>query len=188
LTLPFLRQKSIFSKKCVGAKLVRRINLLGSGCNVPIVGISEDTLSARTLFFQDRIDAQLKSAALKNIGLVYHTKIPDILSHVYFGLSQSYKRIYIREGNKTDTPKRAAITCAAIAAVQPLRPPLVVNDVDKEEYIYANPMFAIRCSSSIVGHPNARTTTGDEHIEGSSGYLFQVFFQYYRKQKHIMAT
>jgi hypothetical protein len=68
-------------------------------------------------------------------------------------LSQSYKRIYIREGNKTDTPKRAAITCAAIAAVQPLRPPLVVNDLDKEEYIYANPMFAIRCASSIVGHP-----------------------------------
>jgi hypothetical protein len=121
------------------------------GVNVPILGVSAQAIFTRAAFFKDRIDAQLGSAALRGVELLYHSNAPELLAHVYYGLSEAYKTIYLTKGNRTDPLKRAAITCAAISAVRPIRPPLSMNNIEKEEYIYVNSMFGVRCASSIVG-------------------------------------
>ncbi len=117
-----------------------------------VYGVSEADIAARAEYFLHRIEATVNSPALKDAGLIYHERVHDILAHVYFALSQSYKKTCLKEGNRTDSWKRAAITCASVTAVQPIRPPLIVNDLDKEEYLYANPMLAMRCACPIVEH------------------------------------
>jgi hypothetical protein len=142
---------------------------------VPVYGIDQADLSTRADYFSLRIEATMQSPALKNVGLVYHARIPNVLAHAYFALSQAYKKTCLKEGNRTDSWKRAAITCAAITAVQPLRPPLIVNDLDKEEYLYANPILAMRCACPIVEHKFEKRTFDDQRRQYKSimGMTFQ---------------
>jgi hypothetical protein len=81
----------------------------------------------------------------------FHPKIGDLLAEVYFALTDAYKAAFLSPGRRTEARKIAALTCASIAAVQPLRPP--ASTIEREEYLYINPMFAMRCACAIVDHP-----------------------------------
>ena len=88
---------------------------------------------------------------MRDLGLLYHPSVADVLSHIYFGLSEAYKAEYLYPHERTDPTKQAAITCAAISVVKPLRPPSA--EIAREEFLYANQMLAMRCSCSISEHP-----------------------------------
>ncbi|WP_156653215.1 hypothetical protein [Methylobacterium sp. Leaf111] len=85
----------------------------------------------------------------------YHEQMPAILADVYFSLTHAYKELYLVPGHGTDVIKQAALTCAAIAAVKPIRPPGDIDpqNVDREEYVFANAMLAMKSSCGIVQHP-----------------------------------
>lgn len=85
--------------------------------------------------------------------------MPSILAHVYFCLTDAYKAEFLKDGHRTDGAKRAAITCATLSYVAPLRPPPGTNIVEADDsyegslYLYANPMLAMRAASTLVKHP-----------------------------------
>lgn len=118
---------------------------------MPVVGKTAAEISTRAEYFQKMIDLQLRSAVMRDLGLLCHPSAASVLSHVYFGLSEAYKGEFLYPDKRTDPTKQAAITCATIAVVKPLRPPFI--EIDREEFIYANQIFAMRCSCSIVEHP-----------------------------------
>jgi len=116
-----------------------------------VVGKSPAEVATRADYFQKMIDLQLGSKVLKDLGVVYHPRVPELLAHVYFALSEAYKAEFLYPGKRTDPTKIAAITCATIAVVRPLHAP--VSTITKEEYIYMNEILAMRCACSIVDHP-----------------------------------
>jgi hypothetical protein len=118
---------------------------------VPVVGKTALDISTRAEFFKDAIEVQLKSPAMQGLGLVYHEKMPEILAHAYFAMSEAYKRTFLYPNKQTDPTKQAALSCAAIAFIKPLRPP--DSRIQREEYIYVNAMLAMRASCAIVEHP-----------------------------------
>lgn len=119
-----------------------------------VVGVAAEDIVARANYFKQMLDIELASPALRDAELFYHESMPDILAQCYFAISQAYKKIYLAEGHRTDTSKRAALTCAAIVAVCPIRQDPDSNSEEKAaEAAYANPMLAMRCSCSIVNHP-----------------------------------
>ena len=120
---------------------------------MPVAGVPAETIGLRADYFRQMIETQIASSAFREFNLTYHLRTPSVMSHVYFAMSEAYKRKYLKVENKTDAPKRAAITCAAVSAVQPIRPPTSVNSIDIEEYLYVNPMLAMRMACSIINHP-----------------------------------
>jgi hypothetical protein len=72
-------------------------------------------------------------------------------SHMGLVFNEAYKSRFLNQGKGTDPTKQAALTCAAICAVNPLRP--VPTDEVHEEHIYVNQMLAMRCACSIINHP-----------------------------------
>ena len=108
-------------------------------------------MSTRAEYFQNMTDLQLRSPAMRDLGLLCHPKAPNVLAHIYYGLSEAYKDEFLYPQKRTDPTKQAAFTCAAIAVLKPLHPPFAT--IDREEFIYANQMFAMRCSCSIIEHP-----------------------------------
>jgi hypothetical protein len=135
---------------------------------VPVYGVPQADILSRARYYRQRIEDTVSSAALRDVGLVYHDHIHDILAHVYFAISQAYKKTCLKSGNRTDAWKRAAITCASITAVQPLRPPLIVNDLEREEYLYANPILAMRCACPIVEHQFEKRPFDDQRRQYKS--------------------
>jgi hypothetical protein len=117
---------------------------------MPVAGKTASEISTRAEYFRKMIDLQCRSPAMRDLGLVYHPNAADVLSHIYFGLSEAYKAEYLYPDRRTDPTKQAAITCAAIAVVKPLRPPSA--EIEREEFLYVNQMFAMRCSCSIIEH------------------------------------
>lgn len=119
---------------------------------MPIAGRTAEDLNSRQKYFAEMIEIELASKALRNANLYYHPEMPTILTHIYFALTNGYKQEHIKPGNRTDAAKRAALTCATIAAVKPLRPHPDKNSLDEDAELYANSMLAMRCSCSIVRH------------------------------------
>lgn len=117
---------------------------------MPVVGKTAAEISTRAEYFRKMIELQCRSPALRDLGLLYHPSAADVLSHIYFGLSEAYKAEYLYPHERTDPTKQAAITCAAISVVKPLRPPSA--EITREEFLYANQMLAMRCSCSIIEH------------------------------------
>jgi hypothetical protein len=121
---------------------------------VPVVGVPAADLASRENYFRQMIEMELASPALREANLTYHAAMPNILAHCYFAVSEAYKKIYLRDGHRTDLPKRAALMCATIVAVGPIRTVPGANDPElAAEAAYANPMLAMRISSSIIKHP-----------------------------------
>jgi hypothetical protein len=118
---------------------------------VPVVGKTALDISARAAFFKDAIETQIRAPAMQGLGLVYHDRMPEILAHAYFAMSQAYKRTFLYPDKQTDPTKQAALTCAAFAFIKPLRPPDA--RIQREEYIYVNAMLAMRAACAIVEHP-----------------------------------
>ena len=118
---------------------------------MPVVGKTALDISTRADFFKDAIETQLQAPAVQGLGLIYHDKMPEILAHAYFAMSEAYKKTFLYPDKQTDPTKQAALTCAAIAFIKPLRPPDL--RIVREEYIYVNAMLAMRTSCAIVDHP-----------------------------------
>ncbi|MBX9710674.1 MAG: hypothetical protein K2X60_06535 [Xanthobacteraceae bacterium] len=118
---------------------------------MPVVGKTALEISNRAAFFKTAIDIQLAAPAMQGLGLGYHPLMPDILAHAYFAMSEAYKKQFLYPAKQTDPTKQAAITSAAIAFIKPLRPP--DSRIQREEYIYVNPMMAMRAACGIVDHP-----------------------------------
>jgi hypothetical protein len=118
---------------------------------LPVAGKKLAEVQTRAQYFSRMIEIQRRSPALVALDIRYHPKAPSLLSHVYFALSEAYKAIFLNEGKGTDPTKQAAFTCATISVVKPLHSP--TDQIDREEYIYMNQMFAMRCACGIVDHP-----------------------------------
>lgn len=118
---------------------------------MPVVGKTALEISARADFFKTAIDIQLAAPAMHGLDLGYHPLMPGILAHAYFAVSEAYKKQYLYPDKQTDPTKQAALTCAAIAFIKPLRPP--DSRIQREEYIYVNAMLAMRAACGIVEHP-----------------------------------
>ena len=88
---------------------------------------------------------------MKDLGIIYHPQVSNLLAHVYFALSEAYKGNFLYPERRTDPTKQAAFTCASIAVVRPLHTPTAT--IDREEYVYINQMLAMRCACGIVDHP-----------------------------------
>jgi hypothetical protein len=89
---------------------------------LPVVGKQPADIDARAAFFKRIIELLIGSAAFSHLALQYHSNVHVVLTHVYFALSEAYKAEFLKPGKGTDPTKQAAITCAAICAVNPLRP------------------------------------------------------------------
>jgi len=113
--------------------------------------VSRDRIERRAFFFQEMANKHLATPSLKNAGIELRSGHAITLAEAYFLLSESYKSYRSEGEHKTANPKIAAITCAAVCAVNPLRPPKA--DFEILEVRYANPMFAMRCASAIIEHP-----------------------------------
>src|SRR5207244_2840981 len=88
---------------------------------------------------------------MAKVGMTFDDEAAHVLTQAYFMLSESYRTFRSDPEHLTNHAKIAAICCAAICAVQPLRH-------DKPDFRiaavrYANPMFAMRCAESIIKHP-----------------------------------
>ena len=118
---------------------------------MPVVGKTALDISTRAEFFKDSLEIQIQSPALQGLELVYHGKMPEILAHAYFAVSEAYKKSFLYPDKQTDPTKQAALTCAILAFIKPLRPPDA--RIQREEYIYVNAMLAMRASCAIVEHP-----------------------------------
>lgn len=118
---------------------------------MPVVGKTALDISKRADFFKDAFETQIQAPAMQGLGLVYHEKMPEILAHAYFAMSGAYKKTFLYPQKQTDPTKQAALTCAAIAFIKPLRPPDAC--IQREEYIYVNAMLAMRMACAIVEHP-----------------------------------
>jgi hypothetical protein len=116
-----------------------------------VTGKTPEDISARAIYFQAAIDTQLASPALQDLQISYHCNIPTLLAEIYFALSEAYKSVYLSPENRTNTPKIAALTCASIAVVKPLRPNNPV--IEDEEFIYVNGLLGLRAACAIVEHP-----------------------------------
>lgn len=117
---------------------------------MPVRGKQQADIDGRAAYFKDMIELLLGSSAFNHLEVQYHEKVHNVISHVYFALSEAYKRKFLHEGAGTDPTKQAALTCAAIIAVKPLRPlPGKVH----YEHIYINQMLAMRCACAIIDHP-----------------------------------
>src|ERR1700722_1310110 len=97
------------------------------------------------------IELLLGGPAFNHLGIQYHANVHNVLAHVYFAMSEAYKTEFLNPGKGTDPTKQAALTCAAICAVKPLRP--LPTDEVHEEHIYVNQMLAMRCACAIIDHP-----------------------------------
>ena len=141
---------------------------------MPIVGRTIQELAERAAYFKVELERQKTLPAMQGLGLICHAHIHEVMAHINFAIMGAYKKKYSKNGSRTDSPKRAAIVCATIAATNPLRPPLSLNDIDKEEYLYANPMLAMRLASSIVDHPFRKRTMDDQRrvYREISGFSF----------------
>jgi len=89
---------------------------------VSVAERSQEDIAARADYFEKMIEMQLSASGFRNVNLLYHPEMPNILAHVYFALTNAYKKLYLNPGSRTDSAKRAALTCATIAAVVPIRP------------------------------------------------------------------
>jgi hypothetical protein len=118
---------------------------------LPIVGKQQADIDGRAAFFKEVIGLLTGSSAFNHLEIQYHSEVHKVISHVYFALSEAYKRQFLHDGAGTDPTKQAALTCAAICAVKPLRP-LPTNKVHYE-HIYINQMLAMRCACIIIDHP-----------------------------------
>lgn len=141
---------------------------------MPVAGISAEAISARSNFYRAQIELMINKSSLGGLRFYYHEAQPQIMSNVYFSLSQAYKKIYLKDGSNTDAIKRAAITCAMFSVVNPIRLPPEVNDAGHEEYFYVNPMLAMRIACGIIGHPFEKRPFDDQRrqLRGISNLTF----------------
>lgn len=137
---------------------------------MPVEGRSAVEIAERADFFKRLLQYQIGSPAFTNVNLTCHPSIGNLLAEVYFAITSAYKAGLLPPGSRTDPIKQAALTCAAVVTVNPLRP--ASTEIDQEEIIYANPMFAMRCACSIIDHPY-HTRSFDERrrvYRGLPGY------------------
>jgi hypothetical protein len=118
---------------------------------LPVVGKQAADINARAAYFLKMIELLTGSSAFNHLGLQYHSNVHNVLAHVYFAMSEAYKSKFLNPGKRTDPTKQAALTCAAICAVNPLRP--LPTEAVHEEHLYINQMLAMRCACTIIEHP-----------------------------------
>lgn len=105
----------------------------------------------RAGFFAEAISLHLKDIAFAGTEIEHHPKISSVMAEAFFALTDAYERRHLNAGKKIEPVKQAALTCAVICCVMPLRP--VLELVDREELIYINPMLAMRAACAIIAHP-----------------------------------
>jgi hypothetical protein len=118
---------------------------------VAVAGKTTEQLDARANFFRIAIQKQIESPILNSLSPTYHPRAPNVLAELYFSISEAYKRLYMAPGRLTDDSKKAAFSCAAVCALKPIRCDAAL--IEREEFIYANQMLAMRIACSIVEHP-----------------------------------
>jgi hypothetical protein len=117
-------------------------------------------IDARAAFFLQMIELLTGSSAFSHLEIQYHSNVHYVLTHVYFAMSEAYKAEFLNAGKGTDPTKQAALTCAAICAVKPLRP--LPTEVVHEEHLYINQMLAMRCACAIINHPIQNLTFDEQ--------------------------
>lgn len=118
---------------------------------MPVVGKTAAEIDARAAYFLRMIELLTGSSAFNHLEIIYHSNVHYVLAHVYFAMSEAYKSEFLNPGTRTDPTKQAALTAAAICAVNPLRP--ISTSAVVEEHLYLNQMLAMRCACSIIEHP-----------------------------------
>jgi hypothetical protein len=118
---------------------------------VPHFNVTRERIDRRAHFFLEMGNRHVGTTIIRNAGIKFNPATAVTLSEAYFLLSESYKAYRSEGDHRTANSKIAAITCAAVCAINPLRPPKA--DFEILEVRYANPMFAMRCAASIIEHP-----------------------------------
>ncbi len=127
---------------------------------MPVIGKQAADITARAAFFEMMIELLTGSSAFNHLEIQYHSNVHNVLAHVYFALSEAYKAEFLNLGKGTDPTKQAALTCAAVCAVNPLRP--LPTEAVHEEHIYINQMLAMRCACAIIDHPIQNLTFDEQ--------------------------
>lgn len=113
--------------------------------------VSQERIERRAQFLRKMGQRHISTPLLQSVGMKFDDAAALTLSEAYYLLSESYKSYRNEPDHRTANPKIAAMTCAAICAINPLRPPAA--DFGIVEIRFANPMLAMRCATTIIQHP-----------------------------------
>jgi hypothetical protein len=113
--------------------------------------VTHERIERRANFFGQIAREFIQIPSIQAAGITFSDEVALNLAEAYFLLSESYKTYRSETEHRTADPKIAAITCATICALTPLRPPRA--DFDDLQIRYANPRYAMRCASVIIQHP-----------------------------------
>jgi hypothetical protein len=113
--------------------------------------IPQERIDRRAKFFFEIGEQVKNSKPLSAVGPTFDFQSAECLAEAYFLLSEAFKPVRIQEGHKTTKPKIAALTCAAVAMVNPFH----FDNPDFENLVirYANPILAMHLACGIIDHP-----------------------------------
>lgn len=122
------------------------------GSNLTAFPIDENRILTRTKFIVDIGSEFIKTPERAAHGPIFGVEEARCVAEAYFLLSEkAFKPKRIEANHKTTMPKIAALTCAAISTVNPIR--FAVESSDVTAVRYANPMFAMQLACSVIDHP-----------------------------------
>lgn len=118
---------------------------------MPVNGVTAADIAVRASFFAKATELLLEGPAFSGCLVEVHLGIHSVIAEGFFALADAYERHHLKPGKKIEPVKQAALTCAVVCAISPLRPTAAL--VEEEELLYINPMLAMRAACSVIGHP-----------------------------------
>ena len=111
---------------------------------------SKKTIGGRAEYLRGIGHSLIDDGVLSDKSLIFRTNRVTILTDAYFLLNEAYKGWRISKGHHTQPPKIAALTCMAIATLQPFLPK---NPETAKTFQQArgNEIYALACASAIMG-------------------------------------
>lgn len=119
---------------------------------MPVVGKTGREIAARAAYFKLTSDLTIREVDFADKPIGYHPRIHDVTAEAYFAVSEAFKREYLGPNHRSEPAKIAALTCAVISMVRPIRYVDPGNVVD-EAVLYVNAMVAMRAAVVIIDHP-----------------------------------
>lgn len=117
---------------------------------MPILGIEPERILSRAQTIENAANQLLSSPTFSRLQFVFNPASAVVVAECYFALSEAYKGPLLPVGARTQPPKMAAFSAAAIGVVKPIRPPTL--PIEDEEYLYVNGMLAMRVGCGFVRH------------------------------------
>lgn len=118
---------------------------------MPVSGVTSQEIEVRADFFAKATEVLLHGPAFKGCAVDAHPRINLVMAEAFFVIADAYERHHLKPGKRIEPIKQAAIACATVCVVAPLRPRDM--KIEQEELLYINPMLAMRASASIIDHP-----------------------------------